>query len=595
VDHVTDSATLVAGRYRLRAQLGAGGMGRVWLATDEVLNRDVAVKEVLPPPGISAAELEEVVARTVREARATAKLAHPNVVRVYDVVLTGGVPWIVMEYVESQSLSQRVYRDGTMAPVEAARVGLGVLAALRAAHRVGVLHRDVKPANVLLTPDGRVVLTDFGLATIAGDPALTLSGVIMGSPSYMSPERAMDGPVGAPSDLWALGATLFYAVEGRPPYDRGSTMATLAALAVDPPPHPTRAGPLTPVIDGLLRRDPQQRLDAAATQTVLERVVAENRPRVAAAYRPPRRGVPDEASAAPAPATAPVGEPSTRTPPPTTRRGKTPRAKAPRTETPRVKTPRRAPSAQPPNRKPVVLATRPNQSTVPSGRGEQTLTLSRRPRWWFAVVALTAVAIVAVAVALALRPQETAAIGRTPGAATIGAPAPSPTSEPTSEPAPEPAPATPPTDDELRLPDGWHVYRDVTGFSVAVPESWPVTREGTMVYFREPGGPRVLGIDQTDTPQPDPVADWAGKEAYRVARGDFPEYERVRLVEVDYFVKAADWEFTYLVRNARVHVNNRGFIVSPTKAYGMWWSTSDARWTDHLPDLELIQRSFVPA
>jgi hypothetical protein len=152
-----------------------------------------------------------------------------------------------------------------------------------------------------------------------------------------------------------------------------------------------------------------------------------------------------------------------------------------------------------------------------------------------------------------------------------------------------------PTTAGTALPAGWHMYRDRTGFAVAVPRDWTVSRRGTMVYFAEPGGGRLLGIDQTDRPRPDPVADWAGKEAYRVARGDFPSYQRVRLEAVDYFRKAADWEFTYVRSGERLHVNNRGFVTSPTQAYGMWWSTPDSRWDDYLPDLRLIQRTFVPA
>jgi hypothetical protein len=156
-----------------------------------------------------------------------------------------------------------------------------------------------------------------------------------------------------------------------------------------------------------------------------------------------------------------------------------------------------------------------------------------------------------------------------------------------------PAPSPPPS--ALVLPAGWRWYSDRTGFRVAVPADWTVSRRGTIVYFSEPGGDRLLGIDQTDRPRPDPVADWSGKESYRVARGDFPSYRRIRLTEVDYFDKAADWEFTYVRDGVRLHVNNRGFITSPTQAYGMWWSTRDSRWDRYLPDLRLIQRSFVPA
>jgi hypothetical protein len=139
------------------------------------------------------------------------------------------------------------------------------------------------------------------------------------------------------------------------------------------------------------------------------------------------------------------------------------------------------------------------------------------------------------------------------------------------------------------------MYTDSTGFSVAVPESWTVSRRGSIVYFNEPNGGRLLGIDQTDRPQPDPVVDWRGKEAYRVSRGDFPSYQRVRLEAVEYFLNAADWEFTYVSNGVQLHVNNRGFITSPTQAYGMWWSTPDSQWAASLPDLRLIQASFRPA
>ena len=526
---MSDAATLVAGRYRLREPLGSGGMGRVWLAVDEVLNREVAVKEVLPAAAMTEAELREIRPRAIREARAAARLNHPNAVKVYDVAVTDAGPWIVMEYVPSRSLAQLVHDEGPLPPQRAAQIGLAVLAALRAAHKVGVLHRDVKPGNVLLTPEGRAVLTDFGLATIVGDPSVTSSGVILGSPAFMAPERAQDRPVGPATDLWSLGATLYYAVHGRAPYERGSAVATLAALASEDPPAASNAGPLAPVIDGLLHRDPGQRLDAAAAERMLRAV----------ADRPPA------AAAARARATVP----------------------APRLPEPALVAP------------PTVGAR-----------------VARRGRMTRLVVAAVLVAVVATVVAMALRAATTE--NGAPDAAPTGPvsqPAPS-AAGPTT--APEPAPTTQPTEPAEpteELPAGWHVYTDQTGFSVAVPESWPVTREGTIVYFREPGGPRVLGIDQTDEPQPDPVADWAGKEAFRVARGDFPGYERIRLEEVDYFLKAADWEFTYDGRSGRVHVNNRGFITAPDQAYGMWWSTPDDRWEEFRPDLERIQRSFRPA
>nr|GID88337.1 hypothetical protein Ade03nite_72610 [Actinoplanes derwentensis] len=244
-------------------------MGRVWAAHDELLARDVAIKELVPPAGLIEPELQALRQRAIREARAIAALDHPNVVRLHDVIFDGGNPWIVMELVPSRSLFDALRADGPMAPDEVARVGLGVLAALMAAHRAGLLHRDVKPGNVLLAHDGRVVLTDFGLATAAGDAAMTSTGVILGSPQYIAPERALDGEIGPAADLWSLGATLYAAVEGRPPYVRSSPVATLAALATELPDPPERAGVLRHALTALLQRDPARRADAETAQSLL--------------------------------------------------------------------------------------------------------------------------------------------------------------------------------------------------------------------------------------------------------------------------------------------------------------------------------------
>ena len=234
---------LITGRYRLREPVGAGGMGRVWLARDEMLDRDVAVKEFVPPDWMTDEEKSRLKDRTLREARSAARLNHPHVVQIYDVVHAEGLPWIVMEYVPSRSLHQVISEDGAFTPVAAARIGLDVLDALSAAHRAGVLHRDIKPHNVLIATDGRVVLTDFGLATFVDDGSVTGPGLVVGSPQYVSPERARDGASTVESDLWSLGATLYSAVEGRSPYARESAMATLMALATEPPDPPEQAGP----------------------------------------------------------------------------------------------------------------------------------------------------------------------------------------------------------------------------------------------------------------------------------------------------------------------------------------------------------------
>src|ERR1700761_8950122 len=211
---VHETERILAGRYRLQAVIGRGGMGAVWRARDELLNRDVAIKEIVWPPQLDAAERETARRRAVREAQLAARLTHPNVVGIYDILEEDGRPCIVMELVPFRSLRDAVAEDGPMSPTEAAQVGLSVLAALRAVHGVGVVHRDVKPANILLGPGGRVVLADFGIAKAADSPALTISGVLLGSPSYLAPDRARGGRAGAAADMWALGASLFAAVEG---------------------------------------------------------------------------------------------------------------------------------------------------------------------------------------------------------------------------------------------------------------------------------------------------------------------------------------------------------------------------------------------
>ena len=284
---------LIAGRYRLSTVLGRGGMGDVWRAHDELLNRDVAVKELVWPPSLSEDERLAACRRATREARVAARLSHRNVVRVFDVVEEDGRPWIVMELLPPCSLREMVQREGPLSPAQAARIGLDILAALRAAHAEGIVHLDVKPANIVMAGD-RAVLTDFGIARDAGPSAVTTAGILIGSPSYIAPERARGGRPGPASDLWGLGATLYAAVEGHGPFDReGGALASLTATLTDEAEPAMHAGPLLwPVISGLLRKDPDERLHAAAAERMLRRVTD---PPVAAAGGPashrPRRSV----------------------------------------------------------------------------------------------------------------------------------------------------------------------------------------------------------------------------------------------------------------------------------------------------------------
>jgi serine/threonine protein kinase len=1008
-------------------------MGRVWLARDEVLHRDVAVKEVVPPSGLTESEGEEASERGLREARAIARLNHPNVVRIYDVVARPRRPWIVMEYVRSRSLQERIAADGPLPVPEVARIGLDILSALHAAHRAGVLHRDVKPSNVLIADDGRVVLTDFGLATLAGDATLTRSGLILGSPAYIAPERARQGTTGTESDLWSLGATLFAAVEGRAPYHRSTAMATLTALVTEPPDPTMLAGPLVPVLDGLLDKNPATRMTAPQAAHALRRLLGslrrvgeqprrlprERRPSgrpslgslpPAQPHRPamPAQPVPAQPqrpavgrAQAPArptwpavgraqPPIRPAEPPVQRTPvqrpavgraqppappreqPPATSReqppapardqpptwppipvsplaggtadarpgdarpaadapaptgpapstapqvpaastaptvaaqpdapaepdpatspaaGTTPGKPAaqesavvePAAESseasaaaePEVTEPSVAPAAVEPgavgassadkasptagpaaessgaggvapgdggvpagvgssvvesepderfaaesrrsaiestsdsmglwpmaepwqgepepaksssaatepaappsagtelaasssaatesaasssaetepaagastddgspgdepagnepstsgpaDREPIAgedaasengapgdtapgdtasgdtasgdsasgaiaigestsedtpsedtepehtpsadtayetAATEHNATehnatehnatehnapehnatehggsgdtgSVPAGpiaaspiaagprgaglvpprilqggpvtgrrpyvRVSPPAAESTRKLMFAALCVLVTVVIVAVLVGIGLRPSHPS-----------GTAAPSPGSHPArvlpATPAPTSPPGTlapsvtvssrsaqrsvPPSPAGTGLPAGWHMYRDPTGFSVAVPDGWTLSHSGTIVYFHDPVGGRLLGVDQTNQPKSDPVADWTSQSRYRVSHGDFPGYQQIKIAAVPYHLKAADWEFTYDKDGVRTHVINRGAVFGPHQAYGFYWSTPDSVWAANLPNFELIMATF---
>jgi serine/threonine protein kinase len=295
---MSDSAGTIGGRYRLLRTIGQGGMGTVWQAHDEVLGRDVAVKEILPPPDLTGPEREVFAIRTFREARAAGRVAHPGVAAVYDVLEERGHPWIVMQLVRSRTLGECIRDDGPLPPPEAAYIGLQLLEALRAAHAAGVLHRDVKPDNVLLAEDGRAVLTDFGIATTEDEAPVTRTGILVGTPAFMAPERAAGGQARPASDLWSLGVTLYMAVEGHSPFHRENALATLGAVLHAEPEPLARAGVLGPVLLGLLRKNPSQRMSLEEAEHRLAAIVAGSAPeqtgpvpvpRAAAPRRPARR------------------------------------------------------------------------------------------------------------------------------------------------------------------------------------------------------------------------------------------------------------------------------------------------------------------
>jgi hypothetical protein len=529
---MSGSGDVIAGRYRLVSQLGSGGMGRVWLARDETLHRDVAIKEVVLPPDLAGAERDELHQRTLREARAAGRLSHPNVVAIYDVIQAEGRPWIVMELVRSRSLYQVLRDDGPVTPKRAAQIGLAILAALRAAHKAGVWHRDVKPGNVLLADDGRVVLTDFGLATYDGDGAVTRSGVILGSAQFIAPERARDGVSGPETDMWSLGATLYAAVEGRSPYARQTPMATLTALATVPPDPPRRAGALRPVLMGLLRRNPRHRLGAAAAEKLLKVVASSVRPSTVAA-------------------------------PLTTHDAGDGGVDASRTDT---------------------------QETY-------AYLSPRRPLWPWAVSALAVVLVVAAAVAgwRALDGPGAVTAGPTTAdpdvaALTAGMGVQACVEQPAENEAPIPA-DTSVRPGEYGLLAGWTYYRDPSGFHLAVPQTWRMSRVGPLWCFRDPSSPKAIAVlDQGEVNGAPSQLLAEGELAWRDAAG-LTGYVRLGITDVHYDEGAADLEYTYVDGNTVMHGRNRMLRLNG-RVFTLFWLTTDFSWTADRALVDVLQPSF---
>jgi serine/threonine protein kinase len=633
-------AIVVAGRYRLVRPVGQGGMSRVWEARDETLGRVVALKELVPPSSLSDDEQAEMRARAMREARALARLNHPHVVKIFDVVRVGDTdPWIVMEYVTGRSVQEALDRDGPMAPARAAAIGADVLDALRAAHATGLVHRDVKPGNVLLADDGRVLLTDFGLATVPGDPRVTRAGQVIGSPSYMAPERANDGIIGPESDLWSLGALLYRMVEGRPPYARPSVLGTLTALATEPVPRPENAGALTPLLNGLLQKDPAKRLDAARAADMLRRVAGRH-----PGIRPPRsfertsrspgRRFPiwlpwaakqsaAPATPAPAPASPQPAPPQPAAPQPAPPQPAPPQPAPPQPAPPQQATPERG-QPQPSTAEPAAQA--PSEpAPTPPRQPKRSLPTSKpahpRRRRSIVVAAVLAAAVAAVLGVLlpelgghggsptvsygpggarphtsAPVPGATASRSAVPssGSPSSGSASPGTASSPPSGSSPRSTGQAGPATPAFTLPAGWQMRGDGTGFLVPVPLGWQFGRDPDgRPLWRDPSHARLLLIDQSRHPKPDPVQDWLNNEAAR--RSGYADYHRIKIVAVDYWDKAADWEFTYTLNGRPLHVLNRGFITAPDQAYSIYWSTPASTWAADHADLDVILRGFHPA
>ncbi|MFF8913379.1 serine/threonine-protein kinase [Streptomyces sp. NPDC015032] len=507
----TDAGLVLAGRYRLGEVLGRGGMGKVWRAHDEVLHRTVAVKELTA--GLYVAEADRIVlhARTQKEARAAARITHPGVVTVHDVIEYDNRPWIVMQYVDGPSLADAAKESGEIAPREAARIGLHVLGALRAAHGAGVLHRDVKPGNVLLARDGQVLLTDFGIAAIEGDSTITRTGELVGSIDYLAPERVRGGDPGPASDLWSLGATLYTAVEGRSPFRRTSPISTMQAVVTEEPPPPERAGPLTSVITALLRKDPEDRPSAAEAERMLLEAMEGREPRAAQAYVPTQR-VPDEVLRT-------LGPDGTPGPDSTPGAGEAGAAAAGVPGPAGV-----AGTAHLPQ---------PAADPVPSP-----VTRRSRGRWRTAVLVIAAAALVGGGAGLAVMKygDHADSAAKPPGTGTHTARTPS---KPETSRTPKPDTA------EKGVPDGWHRVDDPEGFSLTVPDGWVRRADGNQIDYTPDNGVHYIRISIDPAPDfENPYMHMLNLEKQLAKR--LPGYQRETLHSNTYRDRAGSlWEFTW--------------------------------------------------
>ncbi|MGW3954293.1 protein kinase domain-containing protein [Streptomyces sp. NPDC004752] len=518
---------LIAGRYRLVDAIGSGGMGRVWRAHDEVLHRSVAIKELTAALYVSDSDQAVLLARTRAEARAAARINHSAVVTVHDVLEHDGRPWIVMELVEGSSLADAVKERGRVEPQEAARIGLWVLRALRAAHAAGVLHRDVKPGNVLLGRDSRVLLTDFGIAQIEGDSTITRTGEVVGSVDYLAPERVRGHDPGPSSDLWALGATLYTAVEGRSPFRRTSPLSTMQAVVEDEADEPRSAGPLGPVITALLRKDPEDRPDAAVAEQLLAEAAEGRRPGAAQAYVPTRNVASRPAeqteygSATGAPHGSATGAPHGTVP-------ATPYGTAPAT-------PHGTAPATPHGTVPTALA-----PAVPPAHPRR-----RRLRTFALVVA--AAAVVGGAAAVALQELGT---GRQNDDAAVITPDPRDSSGPThsADPTDSADPTATPTEDAT-VPADWQTVNDPLGFTLSLPKGWKrqvygVQGDLKQVDYTPDGGKHFVRISIDGSP--DFADPYEHQQDLEQQLQRLIDYDRVKMVENTYRDRqGALWEYTW--------------------------------------------------
>jgi predicted Ser/Thr protein kinase len=600
---------LLAGRYRLGGVLGRGGMGTVWRAVDETLGRTVAVKELRFPGSVDDDEKRRLITRTLREAKAIARIRNNSAVTVYDVVDEDDRPWIVMELVEGKSLAEVVREDGVLTPRRAAEVGLAILDVLRSAHREGILHRDVKPSNVLIGRDGRVVLTDFGIAQVEGDPSITSTGMLVGAPSYISPERARGHKPGPAADLWSLGGLLYASVEGCPPYDKGSAIATLTAVMTEPLDPPKNAGPLEEVIYGLLAKDPAQRLDDAGARALLTQVV--NAPEAPVLPAEPEPS-PEATRAIRLPSVPPVPPAVPKDPAVDRVRGA-------------LRSVRNAAAAVKAESKPQPAPAGPARRAAPV-RAPLTDVVPRRTLVIIAVVALLAVLSTVLVFALGDDDPGNRSKGKDETAASAGATAGGGDDKATggagsdaspdngddtgkddgkeedggqggSTGSPDGPPSGDPKGDDSAggdtLPAGYvMVSNDRWHFTMAMPANFKLTGvagQNSGGKFSVDGGVPRVQVDFNNSPKDDAAAAWAAAVAGVSATSNGYKHLGIGTVEYNGYPTVADWQFERNENGQRVRILNRGFKVDARRGYSIMITCKASEWRSE--ECETLRRT----